>query len=79
MQPAGLAPVLDDRSRYLRSLVVRGLAGGNRGHVGSSLSPIEILRVLYDDVLRHDPKNPGWPERVGQGALHCWLLPPLQA
>ena len=53
MERMGASPALDDRSRYLRSLVVRGLAGGNRGHVGSSLSPIEVLRVLYDDVLRH--------------------------
>ena len=79
-QMAGLAPVLDDRSRYLRSLVVRGLAGGNRGHVGSSLSPIEILRVLYDDILRHDPKRPLWPERdrcilsKGHGCLALYAI-----
>jgi transketolase len=75
-----LAPVLDGRSKYLRSLVVRGLAGGNRGHVGSALSLIEILRVLYDDVLRHDPKNPAWPERdrcilsKGHGCLALYAI-----
>ena len=80
MQPTGLTPVLDDRSRFLRSLVVRGLAGGNRGHVGSSLSPIEILRVLYDDVLRHDPENPDWRERdrcilsKGHGCLALYAI-----
>ena len=49
---------LDNRSRFLRRLIVRGLEGGNRGHVGSSMSLVEILRVLYDSVLRFDPENP---------------------
>ena len=43
--------------------MVRMLKGGNRGHIGSTLSLIEIVRVLYDDVLKHDPKNPKWEER----------------
>jgi len=49
---------LDERSSYLRRLVIDALVGGERGHVGSSMSPIEILRVLYDDVLRHRPNEP---------------------
>lgn len=57
IQPQATLP-LDARSRALRALVVRGLVGGNRGHVGSSMSLIEILRVLYDDILRIDPANP---------------------
>ena len=43
---------LDERSNYLRSLVIRALQGGNRGHIGSSMSLIEILRVLFDDILK---------------------------
>jgi transketolase len=72
--------VLDERSRYLRQLVVRGLVGGNRGHVGSSMSPIEILRVLYDEVLRFDAKRPQWPERdrcilsKGHGCLALYAI-----
>ena len=42
-------------ARDLRRLVVRGLEGGGRGHLGSAFSAIEVLRVLYDEVLRHDP------------------------
>lgn len=56
-------PPLDERSLELRRHMVRMLKGGNRGHIGSTLSLIEILRVLYDDVLRFDPKNPRWKER----------------
>jgi transketolase len=54
---------LDERSKYLRRLVVRTLEGGERGHVGSSMSLIEIMRVLYDDILRYRPDEPKWPVR----------------
>ena len=33
------------------------------GHPGGSLSEVEILLSLYCRVLRHDPKNPLWPDR----------------
>ena len=49
---------LDKRSLYLRSLVVDCLFGGGRGHMGSAMSLIEILRVLYDKVLKFNPKKP---------------------
>jgi transketolase len=71
---------LDERSTQLRRLVVDALVGGERGHVGSSMSPIEILRVLYDDVLRHRPGEPGWPLRdrcilsKGHGCLALYAL-----
>jgi transketolase len=51
---------LDERSKYLRRLVVRTLHGGERGHVGSSMSLIEIMRVLYDDILRFRADEPKW-------------------
>jgi transketolase len=51
---------LDERSKYLRRLVVRTLQGGERGHVGSSMSLVEIMRVLYDDVLRFRADEPKW-------------------
>jgi len=56
-------PPLDARSKQLRALMVRMLKGGKRGHIGSTLSMIEMLRVLYDDVLRYDPKNPRMKNR----------------
>ena len=48
---------LDKRSKYLRGLVVRSLLGGGRGHMGSAMSLIEILRVLYDNVANINKKN----------------------
>lgn len=54
---------LDARSKHLRRLVVEALTGGGRGHIGPSLSPLEVLRVLYDDIMRLRPGEPGWPGR----------------
>lgn len=71
---------LDERSLALRRLVVRGLDGGKRGHLGSAFSLIEALRVLYDDVLRFDPANPRWLGRdrcilsKGHGCLALYAI-----
>jgi len=71
---------LDERSRYLRTLVVDALEGGGRGHVGAALSLIEIVRVLYDDILKVRPTEPKWPERdrlilsKGHGCLGLYAL-----
>lgn len=59
---------LDERSIALRGRIVDALEGGKRGHVGASLSLVEILRVLYDDVLELRPNEPHWPDRD-----HCIL------
>lgn len=73
-------PPLDERSLYLRRLVVDALDGGQRGHIGSSMSLIEILRVLYDDVLRYRPADPAWSERdrcilsKGHGCLALYVV-----
>src|SRR5215467_8452448 len=71
---------LDERSKYLRRLIVRGLAGGGRGHVGSSMSLVEIMRVLYDDILRYRPQEPRWHSRdrmilsKGHGCLALYAI-----
>jgi len=71
---------LDERSKQLRRLALRALAGGNRGHIGSTMSLIEILRVLYDDVLRYRPEDPHWPGRdrlilsKGHGCVALYAL-----
>jgi transketolase len=74
------SPPLDDRSKYLRRLVVRALAGGERGHVGSSMSLVEIMRVLYDDILRFRPAEPKWRGRdrmilsKGHGCIALYVM-----
>lgn len=72
--------LLDERSRYLRGLVIDALEGGGRGHPGAALSLIEIVRVLYDTVLRYRTEAPDWPERdrcilsKGHGCLALYAV-----
>jgi len=71
---------LDDRSKSLRRTIIRTLAAGQRGHVGAAFSLVEILRVLYDDVLGYDAANPRWPDRdrfvlsKGHGCLALYAI-----
>ena len=39
------------------------LTEAGSGHPGGSLSCTDILTALYFKVLRHDTKNPKWPDR----------------
>ena len=74
------SPPLDERSKYLRRLVVRALDKGERGHIGSSMSLVELLRVLYDDILRFRPAEPKWRERdrmilsKGHGCIALYVM-----
>lgn len=54
---------LDKRSIYLRSLILRALKNSKKGHCGSSFSMLEIIRVLYDSILKYDPINPYLDDR----------------
>jgi transketolase len=75
-----VAARIDARSRALRQSIVDALIGGGRGHVGSALSLVEILRVLYDDVLSVRPAEPRWPDRdrcilsKGHGCLALYAV-----
>ncbi len=75
-----ITPPLDERSLYLRRLAIGALDGGGRGHLGATLSLIEILRVLYDDVLRFRPKDPAWEGRdrcllsKGHGCIALYVI-----
>ena len=71
---------LDKRSIYLRSLIVDCLFGGGRGHMGSAMSLVEILRVLYDDFLKFNPRKPNYLKRdrlilsKGHGCLALYAI-----
>ncbi len=62
----GEQPSIAELERYatvLRINCVRMVAVAKAGHLDSSLSAADIVTALYYRVLRHDPKNPRWPER----------------
>ena len=71
---------LDERGRVLRDMVIDTLEGGSRGHIGSTMSLVEILRVLFDDVMTFDPSLPMSPRRdrlilsKGHGCIALYVI-----
>jgi transketolase len=49
--------------KRVRREIVQMIGEAKSGHPGGSLSAVEILVTLFFDVMRHDPANPGWPDR----------------
>ncbi len=47
----------------IRIGVVEEMRARGFGHIGGSLSVCDVLSVLYEGVMRYDPKDPKWPER----------------
>ena len=60
------APNLEELRKLaaeLRQTILKMIAKAGSGHPGGSLSMVELLIGLYWHTLRHDPKNPAWPDR----------------
>ena len=54
---------LEMKARQYRRDVLDMLYACQSGHHGGSLSCVEILLALYENVMKYDPKNPKWEER----------------
>lgn len=50
-------------SAKIRLNVLKMLEQRGYGHLGGSLSIVELLSVLYGKQLRYDAKNPNWEDR----------------
>jgi transketolase len=47
----------------IRALAMDAVQKANSGHPGMPMGMAEIAEVLWRRFLRHNPKNPGWPDR----------------
>jgi transketolase len=47
----------------LRKDIITMIAAAKSGHPGGSLSAVDLITVLYFNVMKHDPKNPLWADR----------------
>lgn len=60
---------IDSYSKYktlatlIRCHCIRMTNRGRSGHLGSMLSMADLLAVLYESILRVDPKDPKWDKR----------------
>jgi transketolase len=68
------------RCLELRRTMLETMLRAGRGHLPSAASLVEILAVLYDHVLRHDPRRPAWAGRdrlilsKGHGCLALYAI-----
>ena len=67
-------------AKTIRVLTVDAVGQAASGHVGLPLGCAEIGTLLYSEVLRHDPNDPGWPDRdrfvlsAGHGSMLLYSL-----
>ena len=47
----------------IRALAMDAVQKANSGHPGAPMGMADIAEVLWRGVLRHNPKNPQWPNR----------------
>jgi transketolase len=59
----GRVESLSEVAQEIRRDIVNMIANAGSGHLGPSLSCVEILVALYFDHMRHNPKDPSWPDR----------------
>src|SRR3989442_195954 len=64
----------------IRTLSIDGVQKANSGHPGLPLGAAPMAYVLWTKFLRHNPKNPKWPDRdrfafsAGHGSMLLYSL-----
>lgn len=54
---------LETRAEAIRETIIEMLVAAGSGHTAGPLGLADIFTALYFNILKHDPKNPGWSER----------------
>ncbi len=64
---------LEIKANDIREDIIKMLEQAGSGHSAGPLGQADIFTALYFQVLKHDPKNPDWPERdiLIQSNGHC--------
>lgn len=54
---------LTEHAKRIRQHIVKMTNIAGSGHPGGSLSAVEILTCLFFKIMKHNPKDPSWPDR----------------
>jgi len=54
---------LENKAKQIRRLIIQMLVKAGSGHPGGSLSSTDLITALFFMILRHNPKEPNWPDR----------------
>jgi len=57
------SPSRSQLANAIRALSMDAVQQANSGHPGAPMGMADIAEVLWNDFLRHNPKNPDWPNR----------------
>ena len=64
--PNNLSPAaLDRMANAIRALAMDAVEKANSGHPGMPMGMADVATVLYTQFLKHNPKQPNWPDRDG--------------
>ncbi len=56
-------PSRNQLANAIRVLSMDAVQRANSGHPGAPMGMADIAEVLWNDHLKHNPSNPGWPDR----------------
>ncbi|MES2818817.1 MAG: transketolase [Pseudomonadota bacterium] len=56
-------PSRRERANAIRALSMDAVQKANSGHPGAPMGMADIAEVLWRDYLKHNPSNPGFPDR----------------
>ena len=56
-------PTRRELANAIRALAMDAVEKAQSGHPGMPMGMADIAEVLWNDFLRHNPANPGWPGR----------------
>jgi len=68
---------LELRANDVRVGIIRSLLAAGSGHSAGSLDMADVFTALYGFIMRHDPKNPDWPDR-DRLLLSCGHIAPVR-
>ena len=55
--------LLEEKANEIRKSIIEMLLEAGSGHSAGPLGMADIFTAFYFHILKHDPKNPEWPER----------------
>ena len=61
----------------VREGIIRALLAAGSGHSAGPLDMADVFTALYFHVMKHDPKNPEWPDR-DRLLLSCGHITPVR-
>ena len=73
-------PARRELANAVRALAMDAVERAKSGHPGMPMGMADIAEVLWNDHLRHNPANPGWPDRDrfvlsnGHGSMLVYAL-----